>query len=51
MTISQINTMTLSQVNEELGAGGHYSLHNDVTEAREALVAMAQEYGILKAGK
>lgn len=48
MTISKINSMTLEQINEELGAGGHYSLHNDVNEAREALVAMANEYGILK---
>lgn len=48
MTISKINSMTLEQINEELGAGCHYSCHNEIESAREALVAMAKEYGILK---
>lgn len=38
-----VRRWSLDQCNEELGAAGHYSLHNDVTEAREAVVAMAIE--------
>lgn len=36
-TCDEINLMTLTQCNEELGAMAEYSLHNDVNEAREAL--------------
>jgi hypothetical protein len=36
-TCEEINLMTLTQCNEELGAMGEYSLHNEVNEAREAL--------------
>ena len=46
MSINEINGWSLDRCNEELGAAGHYSLHNDVTEAREAVVAMAVEMGV-----
>jgi hypothetical protein len=36
-TCEEINLMTLNECNEELGAMGEYSLHNEVNEAREAL--------------
>ena len=47
LTINEINGWSLDKCNEELGAACHYSLHNDVSEAREACIAMAKEYGIL----
>jgi hypothetical protein len=46
-TMNDIYGWTLDQCNEELGAAGHYSLHNDVIEAREAVVAMARELGVI----
>jgi hypothetical protein len=46
-TMNDIYGWTLDQCNEELGAAGHYSLHNDVIEAREAVLAMAREIGTL----
>lgn len=48
LTINEINGWTLNKCNEELGAAGHYSLHNDVQEARDAVVAMLSEYGIVR---
>ena len=47
LTINEINSWSLDKCNEELGAACHYSLHNDVSEAREACVQMAREMGIL----
>lgn len=35
-----IGKWSLNAINMELGAAGHYSQHNDITEAREALVSM-----------
>lgn len=46
LTINEINGWSLNRCNEELGAAGHYSCHNDVSEAREAVVAMLGEYGV-----
>jgi|688.fasta_scaffold204717_5 hypothetical protein len=47
-TITAINVAiakwSLDSINEELGAGGHYSCHTDVNEAREALANMLMEY-------
>jgi hypothetical protein len=38
-----IDKWSLEKLNEELGTGGHYSCHNDVSEAREALVYLLTE--------
>jgi hypothetical protein len=47
-TITAINVAiakwSLESLNEELGAGGHYSCHTEVSEAREALVNLLMEY-------
>lgn len=47
-TLTAIHTATrnwsLDAINEELGAACHYSQHNDLHEAREALVAMLTQY-------
>lgn len=47
MSINEINGWSLDKCNEELVAACHYSLHNDVTEAREAVIEMAREMGML----
>ena len=47
LTIETINNWSLDKCSEELGAAGHYSLHNDVNEAREACIEMAREMGML----
>lgn len=47
LTVNEINGWPLDKCNEELGAACHYSLHNDVSEAREACVKMACEMGTL----
>jgi hypothetical protein len=39
-----ITKWSLESINEELGAGGHYSCHTEVYEAREALVHLLTEY-------
>ena len=46
LNLGTIKNWSLDRCNEELVAAGHYSLHNDVTEAREAVVAMAAELGV-----
>ena len=47
LTINEINGWSLDKCNEELGAAGHYSCHNDLSEAREACVNMTREMGML----
>lgn len=47
LTINEINGWSLDKCNEELGAACHYSLHTDVSEAREACIEMAREMGML----
>ena len=47
LTINEINGWSCDKCNEELGAACHYSLHNDVFEAREACIHMAREMGLL----
>lgn len=47
LTINEINGWSLEKCNDELGAACHYSLHNDVSEAREACIHMAREMGML----
>ena len=44
-TVSEVRTWSLERCTDELGAAGHYSCHTDVSEAREAVVAMLEEYG------
>lgn len=44
--VNEVKTWSLDKCNDELGAAGHYSCHNDVSEAREAVVAMLGEYGV-----
>ena len=41
---SNYKNWSLDRCNEELGAAGHYSQHNDIYEARAAVVAMIAEY-------
>ena len=43
---TNLATWSLERCNDELGAAGHYSLHNDVREAREAVLAMMRSFGI-----
>ena len=47
LTIETIKNWSLEKCNDELGAACHYSLHNDVGEAREACIHMAREMGML----
>ena len=47
LTIETISSWSLDKCNEELGAACHYSLHNDLSEAREACIEMAREMGML----
>lgn len=49
MTAAQIETATLDQLTDELGAAGAYSLYTDIDEARQAvrsIIAQHQQFSV-----
>lgn len=49
MTPAQIETATLDQLTDELGAAGAYSLYTDIDEARQAvrsIIAQHQQFSV-----
>ena len=49
MTPAQIETATLDQLTDELGAAGAYSLYTDIDEARQAvrsIIAQNQQFSV-----
>jgi hypothetical protein len=49
MTPAQIETATLNQLTDELGAAGAYSQYNDIDEARQAVrnvIAQNQQFAV-----